>query len=125
MRESTGSAQGTTKLSTGHGPTRRRFFRSLGTRFGLVTASNDLREFAPDRVPASASIQSRGRCLHDLFLKSIPFLFPSEIYRSVVEEGSGWAFIIRPMAQTNPASSRPRAAAATVDFLRPTSTRCR
>ena len=89
MRESTRGAQGTTKLSTGHGPTRRLFFRSLGTRFGLVTASNDPREFAPDRVPASASIQSRGRCLHGLFLESILFLFPA-IYRGAVEVGRGW-----------------------------------
>ena len=86
----------------------------------------------PDRVPASGSSKFRGRCHHQglslLFLKVVFFFAaPSGGKRSHTDggtDGAGRGLTIRPMAQRKPASSRPSAAAATGDFLRPAPTRC-
>ena len=43
-------------------------FLRLGTRVGLVTASNDHQEFSPDRVPVSGTIKSGGLWFSFLFL---------------------------------------------------------
>ena len=109
---------------------------SLGTRVGLVTASNDPPE---SRLTGSLPLVqfSLAGCVFIVVLSLSSFVFilkasalsfpPSggeSLHTGGGVAGAGRGLTIRPMAQTKPASSRPSAAAATVDFLRPTPTRC-
>ncbi len=107
---------------------------SLGTRVGLITASNDHPE---SRLTGSLPLVQKilaGFVLilpfFFLFLKAVLvfFFFPPAGGNASHDFGvlgwSGRGGTIRPMAQMNPASSRPSAAAATVDFLCRTRVRC-
>ena len=109
---------------------------SLGTRVGLVTASNEHQESRPTgSLPLLQKIITGVVIIVLLlFLKAVlvfALVFPPSGGKSFQVLAAGVASVcfgcgctLRPIAQTNPANSRASAAAATGDFLRAMPVRC-
>src|SRR5262245_25388389 len=94
----------------------------LGTRIGLATASNDARVW---RLTGSLPLVQKSLAGVVMVVGSV-FVFSLKALRFFFFYlgFAGWGWTMRPMAQTNPLNSRPKAAAATAGFLRAGPIRC-